>query len=201
MLCGLLVAVAACDLFTLYAGFRTHRAVQGEGGLLFARGDELDAADALFAMGDQVHALAFVACAAVFVTWFHRIRRAAGAVAPDGFSRGTGWAVGAWFVPVAFLWMPYRIAVEMWVACLRGSGRESGPGASLWPVNLWWGTFAGSLLFRWYSGFRHERADGLAEVLDAVNLGMAGDALNVVAAGAAGYFVIRLTRLQVAAGS
>ncbi|MFI1654814.1 hypothetical protein ACH4ZU_07715 [Streptomyces sp. NPDC020472] len=49
--------------------------------------------------------------------------------------------------------------------------------------------------------FRHDRTDGLAGVLDALPLGMADDALNVVAAGAAGYFVVRLTHVQVAAGS
>ncbi|MEU0401637.1 DUF4328 domain-containing protein [Streptomyces sp. NPDC006197] len=195
----LLVAVAACDLFAVYAGFRTHFSVQGDGGFLFARQDELDAADALFRRVDRFYAPALTACAAVFVTWFHRMRRAAGALAPDGFTRGTGWAIGAWFVPMAFLWMPYRIAVEMWAACLQRTGRGATAGAAFWPVNLWWGTFAGSLLLRWYSGFRHKRADGLAEVLDTVTLGMVGDALNVVAAGAAGYFVVQLTRMQVVA--
>ncbi|MFH8582467.1 DUF4328 domain-containing protein [Streptomyces zaomyceticus] len=196
----LLVAVAACDLFAVYAGFRTHFSVRGDDGLLFARQDELDAAEALFRRVDRFYAPALMACAALFVTWFHRMRRAVGALAPDGFSRGTGWAIGAWFVPVAFLWMPYRIAVEMWAACLQRPGRGATVSAVFWPVNLWWGTFAGSLLLRWYSGFHHKRADGLAEMLDAVTLGMVGDALNVVAAGAAGYFVVRLTRMQVAAG-
>ncbi|MFF7776555.1 DUF4328 domain-containing protein [Streptomyces tanashiensis] len=198
--CVLLAVVAVCDLFAVYAGFLTHAAVQGDGGFVFAQQDELTAADALFRRVDRFYAPALLACAVAFVAWFHRMRRAAGALAPDGFSRGTGWAIGAWFVPVAFLWMPYRIAVEMWTACLRDPGRGARAGTSFWPVNLWWGTFAGSLLLRGFSGFRHDRADGLAEVLDAVMLGMAGDALNVVAAGAAGYFVARLTRMQGAAG-
>ncbi|MFE7602735.1 DUF4328 domain-containing protein [Streptomyces sp. NPDC057494] len=198
--CVLLVGVAVCDLFSVYAGFRTHFAVREGGGLLFARQDELEAADALFRRADRFYVLALMACAAVFVTWFHRMRRATGALAPDGFRWGSGWAIGAWFVPVAFLWMPYRIAVEMWAGPLRGPGRGAGSGPSFWPVNLWWGTFAGSLLLRWYAGLSHQRADGLTEVLDAVTLGMVGDALNVVAAGAAGYFVVQLTRMQVAAG-
>ncbi|OKJ64286.1 hypothetical protein AMK29_19885 [Streptomyces sp. CB02261] len=198
--CVLLVAVAVCDLFALYTGLLIHSAVRGSGGFVFAQQDELEAANALFRMVHRFHAPAFLACAVVFVTWFHRMRRAAGALAPDGFRRGTGWAIGAWFVPVAFLWMPYRIAVEMWAACLRGPGRGAGAGAAFWPVNLWWGTFAGSLLLRWCSGYLHDRAHGLAEMVDAVTLGMTGDALNVVAAGAAGYFVVRLTRMQAAAG-
>lgn len=199
--CVLLAAVAACDVFAVYAGFRTHSSVQRDGSFAFARQDQLDAADALFRMVDRFHAPALVACAAVFIAWFHRMRRAAGALAPDGFRLGPGWAIGAWFVPGACLWMPYRIAVETWAACLRGAGRgAAGTGTSFWAVNLWWGTFAGSLLIRWYSGFRHERAEGLAEVLDAVTLGMAADALNIVAAGAAAYFAVRLTRMQVTAG-
>ncbi|MGW4745669.1 DUF4328 domain-containing protein [Streptomyces sp. NPDC004290] len=199
--CVLLAGVAVCDLFAVYAGFRTHFAVRADGGFSFARQDELESADALFRRVDRFYVLALTACAALFVTWFHRMRRATGALAPDGFRWGSGWAIGAWFVPVAFLWMPYRIAVEMWAAVSRGPSRGgAGSSPSLWPVNLWWGTFAGSLLLRWYAGRSHQRADSLTAVLDAVSLGMVGDALNVVAAGAAAYFVVRLTRMQVAAG-
>ncbi|MFH9728666.1 DUF4328 domain-containing protein [Streptomyces sp. NPDC017254] len=198
--CVLLFAVAVCDLLALYAGFRTHSAVQGDGDFLFAQQAELDRADALFTMVDRFGAPALLACAAVFVAWFHRMRRAVGALAPDGFRLGPGWAIGAWFVPVACLWMPYRIAVEMWAACLRGEARGVGAAPSFWPVNLWWGSFAGSLLLRWYSGLSYRRAEGLAEMLDAVTVGMVGDMLNVLAAGAAAYFAVRLTRIQVAAG-
>ncbi|MFE8941580.1 DUF4328 domain-containing protein [Streptomyces sp. NPDC007872] len=200
MVCVLLAAVAACDLFAVYAGFRARSSIQGEGGFLFARQGELNAANALFATVDRFYVLGMTLCAAVFITWFHQTRRATEVLAPHGFSRGAGWAIGAWFIPGAFLWMPYRIAVEMWTACQRNSSRNTGSSASFWPVNLWWGTFASSLLLRWYSGLRHDRASDLAEVRDAITLGIAGDALNVLAAGAAGYFVIRLTRFQAAAG-
>ncbi|MGW6980944.1 DUF4328 domain-containing protein [Streptomyces sp. NPDC054932] len=193
---GLLVAVgvvlaaaAVADLFSLYAGFRAHSAVEGDGGFAYLSEDRWEALYLLFSRVDQVRMPILVVCAAVFITWFHRARRSAGGLAPAGFRQGPGWAIGAWFVPVACLWLPYRIAVEAWTAGLRGAeGR-------FWPVNLWWASFAGSFVLSRYADLRHRRAEDLGSFLDAVTLGMVADALSIVAAGAAVHFAVRLTHM------
>ncbi|MFF3015682.1 DUF4328 domain-containing protein [Streptomyces sp. NPDC057939] len=189
--CALLTASVAADLFSLYAGIRMHSEVLGDGGFLFVPEDRLATAEKLFSISDQFRALTMAACAAVFITWFHRMRRNAGALAPDRFRGGPGWAIGAWFVPFACFWMPYRIAVDMWTVGLRTApaGRSA-----FWPVNLWWGSFAGSVLLSAYGGMRYGRAEDLGALLDAVNVGIAADVLNVVAAGAAVHFAVRLSR-------
>ncbi|MER5777481.1 DUF4328 domain-containing protein [Streptomyces sp. NPDC002039] len=194
-MCFLLAAVAAGDLFSLYIGARLHADVETDGGFAFVSEDRLDRADHLFLVYDQIHVVGLAACAAVLITWFHRMRRNAGSLAPDQFGKGPGWAIGAWFVPVAFLWMPYRIAVDMWSAGTRAKPSAGPTGVSFWPVNLWWGSFTGSVLLGWCANLGYRRAEDLDSLLDAVNLGMAAAALNIVAAASAAYFAVRLTRL------
>ncbi|MFJ1864350.1 DUF4328 domain-containing protein [Streptomyces sp. NPDC088097] len=194
-MCALLATAGVADLFSLYIGARLHSEVVRDDGFLSVGEEQLHTVQDLFGVADQLHAWAWVACAAAFVTWFHRMRRDAGAVAPDHFRKGPGWAIGAWFVPVACLWMPYRIAVDLWTVGLRTRGAVGTAGGSFWPVNLWWGSFAGSILLRAYSGSRYGRAEDIGALLDAVTLGMVADALNLVAAAAAAHFAVRLTGL------
>ncbi len=182
-----LTAAAAADVVSLYAGFRAHSAVEGDGGFAFISEDRWAALTTMFARVEQLQLMTVLACAAVFIMWFHRIRLRAGMLAPTGFRWGPGWAIGGWFVPLACLWMPYRIANEAWTVGLRGA---KGP---FWPLNLWWASFAGSLLLGRYASVSYRRAEELGPFLDAVTAGMVADALSVVAAGAAMFFAARLT--------
>ncbi|MFJ9766342.1 DUF4328 domain-containing protein [Streptomyces erythrochromogenes] len=191
---GGLAAAAAVDAVSLYAGFRAHTAVEGDGGFAHISEERWQAVNTLLIRVDQLRMVALLACAAVFITWFHRVRKQAGALAPTAFRRGPGWAIGGWFVPVACFWLPYRIASEVWTVGLRGA---KGP---FWPLNLWWASFAGSLLLGRYASARHQRAVDLGAFLDAVTLGMVADALSIVAAGAAAFFAVRLTRMLDAEG-
>ncbi|KJY20539.1 hypothetical protein VR43_15170 [Streptomyces sp. NRRL S-104] len=186
---AVLTAAAAGDAVSLYAGFRAHSAVEGDDEFAYISEDRWAALDTMFARVEQVQLLIVLACAAVFITWFHRVRQRAGTLAPTGFRRGPGWAIGGWFVPVACLWLPYRIANEAWTVGLRGA---KGP---FWPLNLWWASFAGSILLGRYASVGYRRAEDLGPFLDAVTVGMVADALSIVAAGAAMFFAARLTRM------
>ncbi|MFD3675366.1 DUF4328 domain-containing protein [Streptomyces sp. NPDC058613] len=150
-MCVLLAAVALGDLFSLYAGGRLRADVATDGGFSFVSQDRLDQAHHLFQVYDQMHTIGLLACAALFITWFHRMRRNAGALVPDRFGMGPGWAIGAWFVPGGFLWMPYRIAVGMWSAGTRAAPSADPARVSVWPVNLWWGSFVGSVQLGQYA--------------------------------------------------
>ncbi|WP_051806684.1 DUF4328 domain-containing protein [Streptomyces sp. NRRL F-2664] len=187
MLHAALTAAAAADAASLYAGFRAHFAVEGDGALAFVAEDRWTALNTMFARVEQLQLLTVLACAAVFIMWFHRIRLRAGLLAPTGFRWGPGWAIGGWFVPLACLWMPYRIAREAWTVGLRGAT------SPFWPLNLWWASFAGSLLLGRYASVSHRRAEDLGPFLDAVTVGMMADALNIIAAVAAMFFAARLT--------
>ncbi|MFD6969942.1 DUF4328 domain-containing protein [Streptomyces sp. NPDC059949] len=74
-------------------------------------------------------------------------------------------------------------------------GRPAGRQGAFWPVNLWWASFACSVMLGQYASLRYRRAEDLGAFVDAVTLGMVADALNIVAAGAAVYFAVRLTRM------
>jgi hypothetical protein len=90
-----------------------------------------------------------IATVPAFLTWFHLARRNAGRWAPQW--RGQGWAVGGWFVPVAFLWFPFEIADGVW----RASDPATTPraGKTMFGAHpllkAWWACW----ILAWATGF------------------------------------------------
>lgn len=198
---GLLTAVVAAlaaaalgDLFAVYTGVRLRMLADGDTTDLTA--SNLDSAYSLYERAGQVQVSTTLLCAVLFVTWFFLMRRRTGLLAPNWFRKGPGWAIGAWFIPVANLWLPYRIASDMWNACAPLPTEGKSHRLPMWPVNLWWGLFAGTTLLGRYAAARLDDADSLTEISDAVTLYLAVDLLYVAAAGAAVVFAVRLTALQ-----
>ncbi|MGC0327659.1 hypothetical protein RKD23_000649 [Streptomyces sp. SAI-170] len=193
---ALLAAAAAGGAYSVYRGLRLFSLIEGEFGFVAAPEDELLAAAAQYENAGRVQGGTYLLCAVVFLAWFSVMRRSIGRLTPDGFRRGPGWAIGAWFIPVACLWMPYRIAVDMWAAAspLPTDGKPTR--VPMWPVNLWWGLFAGNVVLSRYCAYRFDRAENLFALRDALRMYLVCDALEVVAAGAAVYFAFRLTALQ-----
>ncbi|MFI5566696.1 DUF4328 domain-containing protein [Streptomyces sp. NPDC051740] len=119
---GLLIAVVAAfavaalsDLFAVYTDVRLRAVVDGD--VTATTASDLDAAYSLYERAGQVQLVTSLLCAALFITWFFQTRRRTELLAPNWFRKGPGWAIGAWFIPVANLWLPYRIAADMWNAC------------------------------------------------------------------------------------
>ncbi|MGP2439346.1 DUF4328 domain-containing protein [Streptomyces sp. JW3] len=200
---GFLVAVltglalsALADLFSLFAGFRYRAVVDGDAGFLTASEEELDAAASLYDTAARCQMVVLVPCAIVFVVWFFRMRRATGALAPDRFRSGPGWAIGAWLIPLANLWLPYRVAFDMWGAATVLPSDGGLPRTRLWPLNLWWGLFVAGILFSRIAGSEVDDAGTLAEVRDGVARYMVSDALHLLAAATAAYFAVQLTAMQ-----
>ena len=102
----------------------------------------LDRSDSRQAAIGLVVFIAFVLTAIAFLRWFNAAYRNLAPLGADGLRFGTGWSIGAWFVPVLNLWRPKQIADEIW----RGSDPASSPaeggalhrsrGAAL--VTVWW---------------------------------------------------------------
>jgi hypothetical protein len=94
---------------------------------------------------NAVWAGVFIATIVAFLVWFAIAYRSLDAL---GARRryGKGWAVGGWFVPIANLFVPRRLAIDLW----SGNRSESEPGPQAPTtsalVNCWWGAWiAGSL--------------------------------------------------------
>ncbi|MFF7359486.1 DUF4328 domain-containing protein [Streptomyces sp. NPDC008125] len=192
---ALLGLVALTDLFAVFADLRVANLTgDGKNSAVTSAGD-FDAADSLYGVAGLFQTVAYVACAVVFIVWFFRMRRYVGALAQDAFERGPGWAIGSWFIPIGALWMPFRIALQMWNAATRTLGSEPARYPSPWPVRLWWSLFV-------LSGFAGRFASGydidapLAEIRSAVLRTAVSDGLDIVAAAAAVYFAVRLTALH-----
>ncbi|MFI2377315.1 DUF4328 domain-containing protein [Streptomyces sp. NPDC018964] len=198
---GLLIAVVAAfaaaalsDLFAVYTGVRLRAVVDGD--VTATTVSDLESAYSLYENAGRVQVATSLLCVVLFITWFFLMRRRTGPLAPDRFRMGSGWAIGAWFVPVANLWLPYRVAVDMWGACTplptEGESRQ----VPTWPVNLWWSLFVGTVLLGRYASARLDMTDSLTGLSDAVTLYLAVDLLYAVTAGAAVLFTVRLTALQ-----
>ncbi|MER5738226.1 MULTISPECIES: DUF4328 domain-containing protein [unclassified Streptomyces] len=151
-----------------------------------------DASLVQLGVGDLV---VYLATVVLFVIWFYRVRLNANVWAFDRQSRTAGWAIGSWFIPIANLWIPRQIAVDVWRASRRDPSAADGPG-ELTLLNCWWtffvvGDIVDRVATRLYG--RAETTDALAT---AAAWSLAGYLLTIVAAVLAILFVRRLTSMQ-----
>lgn len=142
-----------------------------------------------------VFGLSGIATAVVFVIWFHRVRQNAGVFAPDTQTRTDGWAIGAWFIPLANLWIPRQIAVEVWRASRQDPYGPDGA-RELTVLNSWWTCFVVGLVLDRLSSSLYDQAETLDALTTAAAWSLAGYAFIVAAGILAILFVRRLTSMQ-----
>ncbi|MCM2387495.1 DUF4328 domain-containing protein [Streptomyces albipurpureus] len=193
---GLLAVAALGGVFGIYAGVRTYLLAAGGPGFSLPSEQEWDRVDALHLWAERLQYGAFPFCAILFIMWFHRMRRNAGAFAPEQFRRGPGWAIGAWFIPLAQVWLPFRIAIDIWSASAPSQADGKPVKATFWPVFAWWGLFLLSNLVNTFARQRSLDAETLQQLQDAALQMIVADVLDIGAAAAAVYFVVRLTSRQ-----
>ncbi|GGS30553.1 hypothetical protein Snoj_33930 [Streptomyces nojiriensis] len=196
-LAALFALVIGIACYAVYADWNTRALMEGLLTDPAAVSDaELDRGARLTGLVGTIQGNALFVTGIVFIIWFHRVRTNAEVFAPGADKLAGGWAIGAWFVPLANFWLPYRIAVKTW-----GSSTPYGDDAgyrrfSLTLVNLWWGTFVLSRLLGWYGGMSYSRAQSPGAARDAATTMLVGDVLDIVAAVLAVLFVRRLTAMQ-----
>jgi hypothetical protein len=81
----------------------------------------------------------------LFLIWFYRARQNAAHLDwPQRWS--PGWSIVGWFVPICFLWIPYRIMADIWRAGAPAQDRAN------FPVLLggWWACWC----LAWFTGYR-----------------------------------------------
>lgn len=196
---ALLGCVIASDLFVIGAGLHLRglwEGLEADESLNIYVDPGLRAQE-LYDLAGNVQTAAFLATGVLFIIWFHRTRRNA-EVFESGVQRmGPGWAVGGWFVPIANLWFPYRVASGIWEASVRlhpDGGWRTVPKTVL---NLWWGGWIVSVLASRIAVSQWNRAREPEQISDAAALVAAADALDLVAAVLAIVFVRAVTRMQV----
>jgi hypothetical protein len=189
----LLAVTAAVDVFALGADLYLYD-VTGDvlgGGAGAAVRDRSDLADTLTDAAGVAQGFMLFVCAVVFVIWLWRVRRNAEVFAPDGHRKARAWVIAGWVVPIASLWYPRRVVVDIWDA---SSTREKPEGHGL--INAWWTLWlisntVGQVL---YAAF--DEADTAQRIHDSTAQMMAADGLDLVAALLAAALVLRLTRMQ-----
>lgn len=99
--------------------------------------------------------LMMIAVLVLFIVWGFRAHRASGLLSPVGRTWGRGWTIGAWFVPVANLIIPFLVTSE--TQRIAMAERRGGVVDPRWRTNsrttstgyLWWicqvGYWIGSL--------------------------------------------------------
>ncbi|WP_436995683.1 DUF4328 domain-containing protein [Streptomyces sp. enrichment culture] len=191
---GLLVLVALLDVLAVYAALNSYTVI---GDLYTADDERYDAltatanqADMLMYFSASFSLMALIATGIVFIVWFHRARTNAEVFGPDEQRRTPGWAIGSWFIPIANLWIPRKIAGDIWDAS------ELDKRAPRTVLNAWWTLWIVASL----AGRSAERLWERAEEYDAIRraaLGLAASSvLDLAAAVAAVLFVRRLTAMQ-----
>ncbi|MER5613684.1 DUF4328 domain-containing protein [Streptomyces sp. NPDC002215] len=194
----LLAVVAAADLLAVAAGLNSRRVIAAGLENDFATYDEAEAtlADNLYGSAGVLQSLVSLATAVVFIIWFRRVRLNAEVFDPSTQPMRPGWAVGAWFVPIANLVLPRRIAGGIWTASAQTNTDGSWRTVPATVMNLWWGFWIVSLVGSQYASRRYWAAEQPQEILDSAALLMASDAFDIVAAVFAILFVRKLTRMQ-----
>ncbi|MFD7066427.1 DUF4328 domain-containing protein [Streptomyces sp. NPDC059913] len=193
----LLSVVAAADVLAVAAGANMRRLITAAMADYASVSDkEAELADNLYAGAGGLQALAFLATAVVFLIWFHRVRHNAGIFDRSMQPMRPGWAIGGWFIPIANLVLPRRIAGGIWTASAQTNTDGSWRHVPATVMNLWWGVWIGSLLLSRFAQRRYMAAESPQEIVDAAGLVMATDALDIVAAVLAVLFVRKLTRMQ-----
>ncbi|MCX5102868.1 DUF4328 domain-containing protein [Streptomyces sp. NBC_00439] len=194
----LLTLVAVADVLAVAAGQNTRRVVAAGLENDFAAYDDAAAslADNLYATAGVLQTLVSLATGVVFIIWFRRVRLNAEVFDPSMQPMRPGWSIGAWFVPIANLVLPRRIAGGIWTASAQTNTDGSWRTVPATVMNLWWGFWVVSLVVSQYATRQSWKAEQPQEILDTTALVMGSDVLDIVAAVFAVLFVRALTRMQ-----
>lgn len=134
--------------------------------------------------------------AVLFIIWFHRTYGNAEIFNPGAVTRSRGWAIGAWFIPIGNLFIPYKMAKEMWAASLQLRQDGSYWSVSQAPVTAWWLLWVAGLVSDRIFNSLYNAADTFESLADAAAASVVQGLLLAAAAVFAILFVRKLTALQ-----
>lgn len=160
-------------------------------------GDEsLGLSDVLTALAGGLQLLTVLGTATVFIIWFHRVRVNGEIFRPNAFTQARGWAIGAWFIPIGNLFLPYRIARQIWTASAQLGPDGSSRPVSSTPLTAWWVVWVIAACTERAFSRMYKYAETPEALRDASAVGIVSDLLLVAAAVLAVLFVRKLTAMQ-----
>jgi uncharacterized protein DUF4328 len=191
----LLLVAGVVDALAVVTGLASYRLADraASGSATF---EQFNAAEARHDLVILTQMVVYLVAAVVFIRWFHRAYANLPAVGIEGLRHSSGWAIGAWFVPIASLFWPKQIADEIW----RGSdpSLEADPGRS-WregnvPVffGVWWLAFITSSLLVAAGSELWGGAETYSDVKLAAVVEVAGNTLGILS-GVLAYLVVERT--------
>ena len=139
----------------------------------FAGSDAVLASDERLVAGGAALLATFVVSVILWLLWFHRAYRNVDSFGSLDVRMGTGWAVGAWFIPIVNWFLPKSLANDIWRGTepepLRDGERTEPRVAPL--VHWWWAAWLvanllGNLSFRLIDDARTLDAERTAVAVD-----------------------------------
>jgi Domain of unknown function (DUF4328) len=137
----------------------------------------------------------YMAAIVVFIRWFSLAYRNLRPLVTE-LRFGTGWAIGAWFVPILNLVRPKAIANDIWRASEPGADESWRQGRAPGFLGLWWAVFLLAGVVDRVSSRGYVEAETVEELSSATGVFMLADGLSVVAGVLAILVVRRLTARQ-----
>jgi hypothetical protein len=170
-----------------------HRLDNGE---LVSRQEALDADQAVADVASLLFGLA-IAIFVLMIIWLHRAYGNVDAFRVGPKRYGNGWTVGAWFIPVANLWIPNQLISDTWrgadAAALGNPRWTKLPRAPI--IMLWWVFFIAAAVFSYPRALTDP--DSSADALQVADALSAVGALVSIVAAILGAITFRtLTRRQ-----
>jgi hypothetical protein len=141
-----------------------------------------------------LHLIGLLIAGTAFVAWLFRARGNAEIIGASSHEYGTPWLITGWIIPVASLWIPRRIIIDIW----KGSASADLARRPSALITLWWtcylaGAIGGNLLTTVLSKEHAPKAVVTVYALMSV--------LEIAAAVMAGLLIWRIVALQNHAGN
>lgn len=195
----LLVVAGLVDTLAVITGLASYRLADraASGSATF---EQFNAAEARHDLVILTQMAVYLVAAVVFIRWFHRAYANLPAVGIEGLGHSTGWAIGAWFVPIVSLFWPKQIADEIW----RGSdpslepdqGRSWRQGKVPVLFRVWWLAFITSSLLVGAGTELYGGVETYSDVKFAAVVEVTGNALGILSGVLAYVVVDRMSERQ-----
>ena len=156
----------------------------------------VDASDSRQATIGVAQTAVLIVGAIFFIRWFYQAYENVVGLGAKDLRFRTGWAIGAWFVPILNLFRPKQIANDIWRASDPDAAADLGLDWKGGPVPAflagWWGSFIFSEVLYRSAGWLNADAETAAEFQVATWNYVAADAFSLMA-GALAFLVVKRT--------
>ena len=136
-----------------------------------------------------LYMISYITVVAAFLMWVSRASKNLSALGASNQKFSPEWAVLLWFIPIAQLWVPYKVTKEIWV--------ESHPERLRPPAwfRVWWATWIVSIVLGYFS--LKVSASDLNEIILGDSLAIASSTIHIAAALCLIIIVWRITANQI----